>query len=62
MSLIEASQCVFAVFQDLKFDFACPHRGVCVTLALHKEPVALESSIEYDSLVVVEVRKHGVEI
>lgn len=44
------------------FDLACLYRGECVALALHKPPVVLKSNIEYDSLVAVEVRKHGVEI
>lgn len=33
-----------------------------MTLAQHKEPTVLKSSSDYDSLVVVEVIKHGVEI
>lgn len=50
----------FSGFNSL--NFACLHRGVRVTLAQHKEPTVLKSSSDNDSLVVVEVIKHGVEI
>lgn len=40
----------------------CPHKGNRVSFSQHKEPLVLESSTEYDSLVEAEVRRHGVEI
>lgn len=44
------------------FEFACSHKGDCITLAPHKGLVVLKSSIEYDSEFAVEVKNHVVEI